>query len=530
VSKRTLVIDGPDPEHFFLAVEDGTLRVGDEPTHVEGVMRGLRVVRIRCEVEFEDDRDAVPLDGTDGADPQPRALGSGSVVHLGHADLALVESLAADGPGPAAGPSPAADPEPAAPPVRRLLRVIDGADQGKLFSLPDTGVITVGKSDKHADFVLHDLYVSRVHCAVEVVEGRVIVTHLEGPNGTLIDGRPISRPEVLPAGSVLRVSNTHMRLEVGTFNDAPPNPAGSSGVLRAPSKEANRVSEPSPPEAPVFGHYRLGPVVGRGHSGVVHQATDVRTNQPVALKVFHTQFPAAQAELERFARAVRSVQPVRHPNLVTPLGAGRTGSHCWLAREFVDGESAADVIARVAAGDKPSWGRAARMVAHLARAVDCLSGHRLIHGNITPRNVLIRKGDHAAVLADLGLADALEGSKLGESFREEKRLAELPYLAPEQAEEGAFVDASADLYAVGALAYALIAGRPPVAGRSPEEILDRVRQGRVVRPGAYYKKVPAAFDGLLMKLLALHQEDRYPTAAAVLADLEPIAHAHEIRI
>src|SRR5262249_13191394 len=161
-------------------------------------------------------------------------------------------------------------------------------------------------------------------------------------------------------------------------------------------------------------------------------------DQPVALKVFHARFPAAPAELERFARALRSVQPVRHPNLVTPLGAGRTGSHCWLAREFVDGESAADVIARVAGGDKPSWGRPARVVAHLARAADCLSGHRLIHGNITPRNVLIRKADHAAVLADLGLADALEGSELLESFREEKLLAELPYLAPEQAEAGAF--------------------------------------------------------------------------------------------
>jgi hypothetical protein len=530
VSKRTLVIDGPDLQHFFLAVEDGTLRVGDEPAHAEGVMRGLRVVRIHCEVEFEDDRDAVPLDGTDGADPQPQALGPGSVVHLGHADLAVVESLAADGTIPDAGPAPAAAPEPAAPPaVQRRLRVVDGADQDKVFNLPDNGAITIGKSPRHADFVLHDLYVSRVHCAVELVEGRVIVTHLEGQNGTLIDGRPIARPEVLPAGSVLRVSNTHMRVEVGPFDDAPPTPAPGSGVLRALSKEAARVSE-APPEAPVVGHYRLGPAVGRGYSGVVYQATDVKTDQPVALKIFRAGFPAAQAELERFARAVRSVQQVRHPHVVTPLGAGRTGSHCWLAREFVDGESAADVIGRVTEGDRPSWGRAARVVVHLARALDCLSGHRLIHGNITPRNVLIRKDDHAAVLADLGLADALGGSKLQESFRAEKLLAELPYLAPEQAEAGAFVDASADLYAVGAVAYAMVAGRPPVTGRSPEEVRERVRQGRIARLSAYCKKMPAAFDGLIMKLLAANQEDRYPTAAALLADLEPIADAHEVRI
>ena len=141
MSKKTLVIDGPDPEHFFLAVGGDTLRVGDEPAHAEGVVRGLRVVRIRCEVEFEDDRDTVPLDGTGGADPQP--LGPGSVVHLGHADLALVESPAAVGPEP--GPAP-----PPAPPgtaVRRRLRVIDGADQGKVFNLPDDGAVTI------ADFI-----------------------------------------------------------------------------------------------------------------------------------------------------------------------------------------------------------------------------------------------------------------------------------------------------------------------------------------------------------------------------------------
>ncbi|HYH69659.1 MAG TPA: protein kinase, partial [Urbifossiella sp.] len=199
-------------------------------------------------------------------------------------------------------------------------------------------------------------------------------------------------------------------------------------------------------------------------------------------------------------------------------------------REFVDGESAADVVARVAGGDKPSWSRAARVVVHLARALHGLAEHRLIHGNITPRNVLIRKADHAALLTDLGLADALAGSRLQESFREAKLLAELPYLAPEQSEPGAFVDESADLYAVGAVAYALILGRPPVGGTSAAEIVANAHAGRVTRPGLSYKKVPAAFDAVVMKLLACHQEDRYSNAAELLADLAPIAEAHDIKV
>jgi serine/threonine-protein kinase len=280
----------------------------------------------------------------------------------------------------------------------------------------------------------------------------------------------------------------------------------------------------------VLGHYRVGPLLGRGHAGAVFRATDVKTDQGVALKVLAAEFPASAAEMERFGRAVRDAQAARHPNLVAPLGAGRSGPHCWLAREVIDGESAADLVGRIAAGEKPSWTRSARVAVHLARALDCLHRHRLVHGNITPRNVLVRRADHATKLADLGLGPALEGSRLWAAVREAKRAAELPYLAPEQIEPGGFVDGLADLYAVGAVAYALATGRPPVPGGTAEDVLDAVRHGRVARPGSIYRKVPGAFDVVLMRLLAPAQEDRYPSPAALLEDLEPLAHAHEIRL
>jgi serine/threonine-protein kinase len=159
--------------------------------------------------------------------------------------------------------------------------------------------------------------------------------------------------------------------------------------------------------------------------------------------------------------------------------------------------------------------------------LDCLHRHRTVHGNITPRNVLIGREDHATKLTDLGLGPALAGSRLLVAVLEKKLLAELPYLAPEQAEPGAFVDDLADLYAVGAVAYALATGRPPVTGGSPEDVLDAVRNGRVVKPSAVYRKVPAAFEAVLLKLLAKAQEDRYPTPASLLEDLEPLVETHE---
>ncbi len=221
---------------------------------------------------------------------------------------------------------------------------------------------------------------------------------------------------------------------------------------------------------------------------------------------------------------------MRHPNLVALHGAGRTPAGCWVAREYVPGESAAAVVARVAAGEKPSWTRAARVAAHLARALEALHRHHVVHGNITPANVLLRADDHATKLTDLRLAQALAGSALQKRVQKAKLLADLPYSAPELSDAGAFVDESTDLYAVGAVAYALVVGRPPVGGATAAEIVANAHAGRVTRPGLAYKKVPAAFDAVVMKLLACHQEDRYSNAAQLLADLEPIAEAHDIKL
>jgi serine/threonine-protein kinase len=308
-----------------------------------------------------------------------------------------------------------------------------------------------------------------------------------------------------------------------------------SGVLRATksgSKSAlHKLDDPLVAlVGQTFGHYHADRLLGRGHSGAVFHATNQKTGQVVALKVLAPEFPAAPADVERFTQELRVATPVRHVNLVGVLGAGKTVTHCWIAREFVEGESAADVIARIASGEKPSWTRAARVVVHLARALDHLHQHRLIHGNITPRNVLLQSSDHATKLADLRLAEILAGSQLQQTVRDKKLLAELPYLAPEQVAKGGFVDSLADLYALGALAHALCTGRPPVTGQSAAEIRDHILNGHVSKPSLVYKKVPAAFDAVVLKLMARNQEDRYQTAPAVLRDLAPIAESHDLKL
>ncbi len=527
MATRTLVIEG-DRAHFLLAVDADAVRVGDGPGHTAGLFRDLRVVRVRCEVEVEDDRDHVPVD--EPGVLTRRAVHPGAALQLGRSRVSLAGADPAPAPATADADTAVAAPLPTNPTTGpRRLKVVDGGDQGRTFRLPDAGAVTVGKANGPAAVGLHDLYVARVHCSLAVAPDGVTVTHLDGANGTLVNGLRVHKPQPLTPGGVLRVGNSHLRLEVGPFADEPDAGPKPAGVLRPPADAPKPAAAPAP-DAPLVGHYRLGKLLGRGFTGEVYEATHDQTGQVVALKLLAPEFPAAPAELETFARELRTAQAIRHPNLVVPLAVGRTPTGCWLAREFVPGESAAAVVARVAAGEKPSWTRAARAAVHLARALDALHRHHVVHGNVTPANVLLRADDHATKLADVRLAQALAGSALQRKVLEAKLLAELPYLAPEQADPGAFVDELADLYAVGAVAYALVTGRPPVGGADPGEILENIHAGRVVRPGLVYKRVPAAFDAVVMKLLAVHQEDRYPTAAALLADLAPLAEAHDIKV
>jgi serine/threonine-protein kinase len=435
------------------------------------------------------------------------------------------------------------------------LQVIDGADQGSFFPLPDEGVFLVGASDKHSDICLHDLYVKRVHCRLAVRGGKVVVSNLEDAAVTYINSQPVKEQELLP-GDVLRVGNSHLRLQ--TREQSPGGEEGPPGAVANDPVEGPTPLPRLPPERLTelanhpFGHYRVGEVLGRGHSGVVFHAHDRKAERGVALKVLSPRFPANDAEMQRFARVCKTVLPLRHPHLVNLVGAGKTGPYCWVAREYVEGESLAGVLAR---GGKPNWKQALRVGVHVGRALTFIHRYQLHHGNITPANVLLSlstkdrqagstkdrqagstkdrqagstegrqaSADKVVKLADWLLAMALEGSELHQGILETKLLAELPYLAPEQVTPNAFVDRLADIYNLGAVVYARLTGRPPFQGGSPEETLEQIHEAALVRPAQYHAGIPGAFEAAVVKMLARHQVDRYQTAAELVAELEGLA-------
>jgi serine/threonine protein kinase len=406
---------------------------------------------------------------------------------------------------------------------KRLL-VIDGADKGQSFLLPEAGTVRIGNSRKHTDICLHDLFVARVHCQIGVEGTRVTVSDQVTPNGILVNGAKVTQRELL-LGDVVRVGNSYLRLEESAAAAAEAdgtsetNETVADGPKKLPQLPPERLGELT---GHTLGHFKVGVVLANGHCGTVFRARDLKTDEAVALKVLSPAFPADAEEMQRFVRVMKPLLAVHHPNLVAPRGAGKAGPYVWVAGELIDGESLAQVIPRLRTARKIEWRPALRVARHAARALDCLRQHHLVHANITPANILLAGEDGPARLADLGLWDALAGSALQRQVLDRKLHAELPYLSPEHINPDVPVDDLSDQYSLGTVVYGLLTGRPPFEGETPEETMARIYDALPVKPKEYQRSIPDGLQAAVLRMLAKYPEDRYPAPGPLLADLDAL--------
>jgi serine/threonine-protein kinase len=220
--------------------------------------------------------------------------------------------------------------------------------------------------------------------------------------------------------------------------------------------------------------------------------------------------------------AAADLLPLRHPNLVALQAAGKTGAYCWVAMDYVDGESLTQVIQRIGVAGMLDWRHGYRVAVHVGRALEYAHGESIIHRNVTPQNILLRTADKVALLGYLMLAKALEGTLAQQITRPGELVGDVGYMSPERTRGTADVDGRSDLYGLGATVYALVAGRPPFTGGSLPEVITRIRNAEPERPQKYQMSIPAMFQGTILKLLAKPPEDRFQTATELLADLDRV--------
>ncbi len=404
--------------------------------------------------------------------------------------------------------------------MTKRLTVIKGPDAGKLFVLCDAYNLLFGRG-KHADSRLSDLRVSRVHCEVELLRsGKALVTDLES-SGTFVNGQKISE-QVLKIGDVVRIGETEMRYEDHSDpHEAPTVPPPGAPPARPVILSANRLNELTGSR---LSHYDIGVVIARGNSGLIFKAQDFKNDRLVALKVLFPEFSQDEDEVRRFVRAMKTMMPLRHPNLVALYGAGKTGPYCWVAMELVEGEGLNTVIPRLGTAGMLDWRKALRVAYYLARALEYAHGQNVIHRNLTPNNVLVGAAPERTKLGDLMLAKAMEGKLAQQITKPGEILGDVRYMAPERAAGGtAAIDARADLYGLGALTYALLTGRPPFEGDNLIDTLTKIRKAEPIKPKKYQLSIPDPLEGLVLRVLAKRPEERPATATALLKEMEKIA-------
>ncbi len=401
----------------------------------------------------------------------------------------------------------------------KQLVITSGPDQGRVFPLPAADTLLLGRS-RATETRLADPHVSRVHCRIEVKGDEVIITDNDSAGGTYVNGRRLSSPYILRPGDRITVGQTELQLRTVTPDDADTVPPRSQPT--APPQLPAEVG--GLPLAELVGQtisrYRIGSVLAKGHTGIVFHARDTEADLPVAFKVLGPRLADDDTRRERFVRAMKTVLPLRHENLITVHAAGKTGRLCWIAMEYVEGESLTQWVQRAGVAGMLDWRNAVRVTAQIARALEYAHAQQILHRNVTPMNVVVRGRDKVAKLGDLMLAKALEGALAVNLTEAGEMLSDLNYIAPERTYPSATADERSDLFSLGAMLYALLTGRPPFAEDSPIETIKKVRSAQPEPPRKSQMAVPQHIEDVVLKLLAKRPEDRYASASALLRELE----------
>jgi WD40 repeat protein len=294
---------------------------------------------------------------------------------------------------------------------------------------------------------------------------------------------------------------------------------GVEGPLPTPSL----ATAPAQPPIPVIPGYWIEGTLGRGAMGVVYQARQVRLGRPCALKVILAGAHADPVAAVRFLGEAEAIARLNHPHVVQIYHIGEADGLPFLELEYVEGGSLDHRL------DGTPWParRAAALVEALARGV--AAAHRLgiVHRDLKPGNILLA-GDGTPKVGDFGLAKRLQvesGLTATESI-----LGTPSYMAPEQAEGKAKqVGALADVYALGAILYELLTGRPPFRGTTVLETLEQVKTAEPVPPRRLVPGVPRDAETIALKCLQKDPAKRYGSADDLAEDLRRLLADEPIR-
>jgi serine/threonine protein kinase len=263
---------------------------------------------------------------------------------------------------------------------------------------------------------------------------------------------------------------------------------------------------PGPLVSALADRYRIEREIGAGGMATVYLTRDLKHDRDVAVKVLRPQL-AAVLGVNRFLNEIRISARLDHPHILTLIDSGAANGFLYYVMPFVRGESLRVKLKR----DKQlGIDEALEITRQIISALDYAHRQGVVHRDIKPENILLHEGE--AVLADFGIATAVQeagGSRLTESGLS---LGTPQYMSPEQATGDCVLDARSDVYSMAAVLYEMLAGEPPHTGVSKRAVIAKLLTERPTRLRVIRDTVPETVDAAVAKALAKLPADRYAKA------------------
>ncbi len=269
----------------------------------------------------------------------------------------------------------------------------------------------------------------------------------------------------------------------------------------------------APGGQPVLADFVQDRELGRGGNAVVYAARWMPTGEPVALKIIHGELTKDDKFVARFRREVRAASLIKHPQVCRVIAFGEEAGVLWLAMELLDGGSVRDLVDRV--GRLPPQ-VAALLTGQWLQALQAAHDLGILHRDIKPANAMVTSLGQLK-LVDFGIAKTRDDATVTETGF----LVGTPaYMSPEQA-VGRDIDARTDLYAVGVSLYEMLLGANPYANDAPSQALLKIASSPLPSVFEQDASVPGAVEAVLEHLTERNVDDRVPSAADALVELQP---------
>jgi serine/threonine-protein kinase len=274
-------------------------------------------------------------------------------------------------------------------------------------------------------------------------------------------------------------------------------------------KEQSRRSE-GQPEIP---RYEIRKRLGEGTTAIVYGAWDRELHRPVALKILREGSGWSDLQRQRFHREAQTAAGLSHPNVVTVYDAGEAQGRLYLVMELVEGRLLSDVFQE----QKPASRELLQLLEKVCRGVAAAHAKGIVHRDLKPANILVTSSGVPKV-GDFGLAHVPEASV--QLTRTGSTLGTPLYMSPEQVGgHSKDITPRTDVYALGAVIYEAVTGRPPHTGETLQEIYSRIADEEPPAPSALRPGVPRDVESIVLKALEKKPGNRYPTAEALADDL-----------